>query len=157
VKPSFEALLEPICQEMDVELLAVKLHGSGSSRNTLRVTIDRAGGVSSIILESISRALSLQLDAHDIIANVYTLEVSSPGLDWPLTTEQDFRRYLGDFIHVHMQDGQTFQGECQAVDSAIVQLQDSKGKQHSLPIQSMMKAVRAINWKKKNKQKRVFS
>lgn len=157
MKPSFEALLEPICDEMDVELLAVKLHGSGSSHNTLRVTIDRRGGVSSVILESISRALALQLDAHDVIDPAYTLEVSSPGLSWPLETEKDFRRHMGELLQIHMQDGQTWQGICLAVDSESITLEGAKNKQHKLKIHLMQKAVRAIDWKKKNKEKRVLS
>ncbi|MDQ6962532.1 MAG: hypothetical protein Q9M28_08405 [Mariprofundaceae bacterium] len=157
MKPSFEELLKPICQEMGVDILAVKLHGSGSSRKTLRVTIDGVGGISSVVLESVSRALSLQLDAYDNVDDAYMLEVSSPGLNWPLETEDDFRRHMNELLQVNMEDGQSFTGECHEVNDGFISLQNVKGKSHQLAIESIVKAVRIVDWKKKNKEKKVFS
>lgn len=158
MKPSFEELLEPICQEMGIDVLAVKLHGSGSSRKTLRVTIDCAGGVSSVMLESVSRALSLQLDAYDTVDDAaYMLEVSSPGLNWPLETESDFRRHMNELLQVNTHDGRTLLGECQSVSDGMISMQDTKGKPHELAIEAIAKAVRVVDWKKKNKEKKVFS
>lgn len=66
----------------------------------LRVVIDK-DGVSLDECEQVSRALSAWLDENDIIpASSYQLEVSTPGFDRPLVTEQDFIRFTGKLIRL---------------------------------------------------------
>jgi len=81
------------------ELVDVKVTGFGG-RTVVKIIVDRPGG---ILLEEcalVSRQLSSLLDDADLIAHRYTLEVSSPGLDRPLVTENDFRRRIGEVIKV---------------------------------------------------------
>ena len=70
----------------------------------LRVQIDRPGpaataeeSVSVADCASVSRDLSAILDVDDVVAAAYTLEVSSPGLDRPLTRPDDYERFAGRF------------------------------------------------------------
>src|SRR6201989_1413481 len=84
----------------------------------LRVLIDRPGpGASaeeSVSVEDcahVSRDLSAILDVEDVVPGAYTLEVSSPGLDRPLTRPDDYRRFTGRRAKLVMReavDGQTF-------------------------------------------------
>ena len=94
MEEEIRVLLEPIARDFDVDVLDIKLSG-WQNRQRLRVTVDQAGGIGSDTLTRISRALSLQLDAADMISGRYELEVSSPGLNWSLETAADFRRHLG--------------------------------------------------------------
>ncbi|MDY0004502.1 MAG: ribosome maturation factor RimP, partial [Polyangia bacterium] len=65
-------------------------------RRVLRLFVDQEEtGATLEDCASISRRLSHVLDAEDLIQGAYVLEVSTPGLDRPLTREKDFRRFLG--------------------------------------------------------------
>ena len=81
-----------------VELVEVELKGGGKAR-TLKVTIDKPEGVTHEDCANVSRDLSTVLDVEDAVAGgSYLLEVSSPGLDRKLLTEEDYRRYAGSRV-----------------------------------------------------------
>jgi ribosome maturation factor RimP len=84
----------------DVEVLAVELKGEGAHR-LVRVVIDRKGGVPIDVCQRISQRLSRQLDAADPIGGRYTLEVTSPGVDWPLGDRDAFDRIEGREVLIH--------------------------------------------------------
>ena len=83
------------------ELIEAELSG-GRQHRTLRVYIDGPQGVSVDDCAAVSRQLSALLDVEDPIPGSYTLEVSSPGLDRPLVTPADFRRFQGAMIRVRL-------------------------------------------------------
>ncbi|BDG02032.1 ribosome maturation factor RimP [Anaeromyxobacter oryzae] len=93
------SLLEPILARDGFELVEVEwLRLAG--RWTLRVFIDKPGGVVIDDCQSVSRTIEPILDVEDFIEPAYDLEVSSPGLDRPLRKPQDFDRYAGQRAHV---------------------------------------------------------
>ena len=96
-------LLEPGVKALGFELVDVELAGS-HHHPTLRVYIDSAQGVVVDDCARVSRQLSALLDVEDPLPGHYTLEVSSPGLDRPLVTPEDFRRYVGETIKVKMHE-----------------------------------------------------
>ena len=61
----------------------------------VRLYVDKEGGIGLEDLQAVSEEVSAILDAEDPVSTPYTLEVSSPGLDRPLKTEADYRRFLG--------------------------------------------------------------
>ncbi len=95
-------LLEPGVVALGFELVDVEMAGRHHSP-TLRVYIDGPAGVNVDDCARVSRQLSALLDVEDPLPGQYTLEVSSPGLDRPLVTPQDFRRFIGETIKVKMQ------------------------------------------------------
>jgi ribosome maturation factor RimP len=93
------SVLGPILARDGYELVDVEwLRGGG--RWTLRVLIDRPGGVSIDDCQLVSRTIDPVLDVEDFIEPAYDLEVSSPGLDRPLRTPEHFERYKGQRVHV---------------------------------------------------------
>jgi ribosome maturation factor RimP len=93
----------------------------------LRVYIDKEGGVTIDDCEIVSREVEAVLDVEDPIPYSYVLEVSSPGLDRPLKSPKDFRRFSGEKVRVVTRDPierQTFfVGEIEsATDDNIVLL-----------------------------------
>jgi ribosome maturation factor RimP len=76
------------------ELVDAEIRKAGG-RQLVRLFVDRPGGIGLDDLQSVSEEVSAILDAEDPIAGSYTLEVSSPGLDRPLKTEADYRRFVG--------------------------------------------------------------
>jgi ribosome maturation factor RimP len=92
-------LLEPVLVRDGFELVDVEWLRAGS-RWTLRVFIDKPGGVLIDDCQSVSRTIEPILDVEDFIEPAYDLEVSSPGLDRPLRKAEDFERYKGQRAHV---------------------------------------------------------
>jgi ribosome maturation factor RimP len=76
------------------ELVDAEIRKAGG-RQLVRLYVDKPGGIGLDDLQSVSEEVSAILDAEDPIAGSYTLEVSSPGLDRPLKTEADYRRFVG--------------------------------------------------------------
>ncbi len=91
--------LEPVLARDGYELVDVEwVRGGG--RWTLRVLIDKPGGVNIDDCQLASRTVEPILDVEDFIEPAYDLEVSSPGLDRPLRKATDFERYAGQRVHV---------------------------------------------------------
>lgn len=93
-------LLAPILESMGLSLWEIEFQKHGP-KWLLRIYIDReAGGVTLGDCETVSRDLSAALDVEDFITHAYTLEVSSPGLDRPLTKPEHFVRFAGSTIRI---------------------------------------------------------
>jgi ribosome maturation factor RimP len=90
-----EALIVPSLDGMGYELVRVMLQGR--ERPTLQVMAERKDGLAMTVEDcaDISRSLSALFDVDDPIQGAYTLEVSSPGIDRPLTRRKDFERWAG--------------------------------------------------------------
>ena len=99
-----EPLIAEKCADMGFELFAARFFRAGS-RSILRIFIDRPNGITIEDCEHVSNALSLLLDVENFLnGRSYTLEVSSPGIDRPLTTERDFRRACGREVTVYLRE-----------------------------------------------------
>jgi len=88
-------LLDPVAEAVGYDIVRLRLMG-GDHRRTLQIMAERGDGV--MLVEdctALSRAVSDVLDAADPIKGDYTLEVSSPGVDRPLTRLKDFETYQG--------------------------------------------------------------
>jgi ribosome maturation factor RimP len=88
------AAAERVTASRDFELVDVEMLRA-QGRQIVRLYVDKQGGIGLQELQSVSEEVSAILDAEDPIASTYTLEVSSPGLDRPLKSEADYRRFLG--------------------------------------------------------------
>jgi len=145
-------LLAPIAAELGVDILKVSV-GGGHHQQLLRVVVDATGGVPFDSIERISRALSLQMDAEDLIQGRYRLEVTSPGLDWPLESEADFRRHKGEMLKVTFTDGSTLTGENFGPDEGGLRLGLEKGGEKLIVLGDVARIVRSIDWKRANSTK----
>ena len=79
------------------ELVQLKLSGRSGAR-TLTVLIDKPGGVTADDCRYLAKRLSVLLDALDPLEGRYTLMVSSPGINRPLTRDEDFQRFAGENV-----------------------------------------------------------
>ncbi|MEE9427685.1 MAG: ribosome maturation factor RimP [Paracoccaceae bacterium] len=87
-------IIQPVIEDMGFELVRVRL--MGKKYTTVQVMAERpTGGIEVDECASISTALSAVLDVEDPIEDEYTLEVSSPGIDRPLTRLKDFDSWQG--------------------------------------------------------------
>jgi ribosome maturation factor RimP len=91
-------LLEPVIHALGMDLESVRVTAAGR-RRLLRVIVDADGGVSLDDIAFASRELSARLDGASIMGEMpYTLEVSSPGVDRPLTEARHWRRATGRMV-----------------------------------------------------------
>jgi ribosome maturation factor RimP len=93
-------LLEPVVHALGLDLESVRVTAAGR-RRLLRVIVDGDGGVSLDTIALASRELSARLDSSTDMGELpYTLEVSSPGVDRPLTEPRHWRRATGRLVVV---------------------------------------------------------
>jgi ribosome maturation factor RimP len=117
-------LIEKCVTELGLDVDAVELRGSGPKR-LLRVVVDRDGGVPLDVITETSRELSRELDRSDVMgATAYTLEVTSRGVDRPLTLARHWRRNVGRLVLVTTTEGERVRGRIAEVSSDHVQLED---------------------------------
>jgi ribosome maturation factor RimP len=93
-------VIQPVLAAMEIDLEAVKLSSAGR-RIVLRIVVDTDGGLSLDDIAEVSREVSAKLDAKNVMGeDPYTLEVTSPGVDRPLTQPRHWRRAAGRLVIV---------------------------------------------------------
>jgi ribosome maturation factor RimP len=97
---------EPVLARLGLELVDAELVGSGRAR-TLRLAVDRPGGVDLEALAQASAPVSAALDETAAVSGPYNLEVSSPGLERPLRRPSEFSRFLGTTITLKSHEPQS--------------------------------------------------
>lgn len=137
-------LAEPIALEAGLELVDVE-HRRERRGAVLRLLMDKPGGVSLDELAAVSRQLSDVLDVHEgTVAGSYTLEVSSPGINRPLTRPAHFEAYLGKRVHVRTRvplgERHSFRGVLESVSPSDVVITHDDGTSHVIPFEVIARA-----------------
>lgn len=119
-------LIAPTVEALGLELWGIELQQQGKY-SLLRIYIEnREDGVGIEDCEKVSRQVSALLDVEDPISGEYTLEVSSPGMDRPLFTAEQFGLYVGETVNVRlrtaMQGRRKFKGVIERVNEGVVDL-----------------------------------
>ena len=114
-------LLRPVVDEAGLDLEDLLITPAGR-RRLVRVVVDKDGGVALHDVADASRAISAALDAAEPFgAAPYTLEVTSPGIDRPLTAPRHWRRNVGRLVRVELGDGTSPTGRIEATgDDGVV-------------------------------------
>ena len=113
LKDKIWQLAEPVVASEGMELIhveCIKMH----SRWVFRLFLDKVGGITLNDCTTVSNQLGDVLDVHDLSRGPYTLEVSSPGLDRPLSRDCDFEKFRGAKVkiktHIKIDGIKNFQG-----------------------------------------------
>jgi ribosome maturation factor RimP len=110
-------VIRPVVAEAGMDLESVRVTAAGR-RRLLRVVVDSDRGVSLDDAAVISRALSAALDSVAVMGDFpYTLEVSSPGVDRPLTDPRHWRRAAGRLVKVTVADSGAISGRVVSADT----------------------------------------
>jgi ribosome maturation factor RimP len=132
------ALIEPEVKALGFDLVRVKLFGSGDE-HTLQIMAERPETKQLVIQDcaAISRRLSDVLDDADPIEEAYRLEVSSPGIDRPLTRLHDFLEWAGHEAKIAttetVEGRKSFRGILKGVEGEEIQFQDNKAGDVAIP------------------------
>ena len=134
--------------DLGLDLEAVELTPAGS-RRVLRVAVDKDGGVTMDDVADATRAVSAALDDGDVMGErPYTLEVTSRGVDRPLTLPRHWRRNAGRLVKVTLADGERLTGRVTAADDDGAVL-DVAGAERRVDYSSVAKALVQVEFNRR--------
>ncbi len=120
-----EAFLNSLLPSIGLELFDIQFRREGHGW-VLRVLVDGPDGVNLDHCTSVSRELSNYMDVEDVIDHEYHLEVSSPGLERPLRSIEDFSRFKGKNTKVKLSEGidgkKVFEGTIEEVEENTINI-----------------------------------
>ncbi|MEJ2042012.1 MAG: ribosome maturation factor RimP [Reinekea sp.] len=135
-------MIEPVVTGMGFILWGVEYLPSGKF-STLRIYIDHEDGIHVDQCADVSRQVSAVLDVEDPISTNYTLEVSSPGMDRPLFTLEQYAAYLGEWVDIKLryafEGRRKFKGVLTGIEDGDVIIQVDN-EEFLLPVESIDKA-----------------
>lgn len=139
-------LIEPLVEAEGMELVEVECLRM-KSRWLVRIYIDKEEGVTLDDCAEISHLAGDVLDVHNIPRGPYVLEVSSPGLDRPLTRDKDFLTYRGSAVEIRLSEPfkgrKNFRGRLIDYidgDTGKVLVVDAGGALYHIPRKSVLRA-----------------
>ncbi|MBL4907853.1 MAG: ribosome maturation factor RimP [Sneathiella sp.] len=137
------ALITPSIESMGYEIVRVSF--TGGDRQVLQIMAEREDGTMTIEgCQEISRTVSALMDVEDPIVEAYELEVSSPGIDRPLTREKDFDRWTGFEVKIELGeavDGQRrYRGKLLGIKEGNISLLADSNEEFKLPFADIRKA-----------------
>jgi len=137
-------MIEPSLAAMGCEVVRVQI--SGGQRPTLQIMIERIDGREITVDDCAdsSRAISALLDVEDPLPGAYELEVSSPGIDRPLTRPKDFERFAGHLARIEtrrpIEGRKRFQGRLVGRSGEEIVVALTEGGEAHLPMTEIVKA-----------------
>ncbi|MFQ3228658.1 ribosome maturation factor RimP [Reinekea sp.] len=135
------ALVEPVVVGMGFSLWGIEFVRSGKY-TTLRIYIDHEDGIGVDHCADVSRQVSAVMDVEDPISTEYTLEVSSPGMDRPLFTLEQYGAFVGEWVEVKLryafEGRRKFKGVIIGIEEGDV-IVAADGEEFLLPIESIDK------------------
>lgn len=145
-----EAVAVPVLDRHDCQMVQATFRRERAGR-VLRLLVERRGtdpdqgsGVDHTLCAEISRDLGAVIDVEDLIKGAYTMEVSSAGLERPLTKLEDYNRFVGRTAAITTADAiagrRRFKGVLKGIDAGVVVLRASDGKSVTIPADSIKKA-----------------
>lgn len=125
LEQKLEDLVLGSIEALGFELVGIECQRAGRFL-TVRLYIDKEGGVTIDDCSDVSRQVSAIFDVEDPITDKYNLEVSSPGLDRPLFTVAHYERFIGRdvviYLRIPMLDRRKWQGKINAVEGDFISL-----------------------------------
>ena len=116
---TLQNLVEPVVTSMGYDFVGLEVH-SQPQGSLLRVYIDKDDGITADDCQRVSHQISGVFEVEEPISGNYTLEISSPGLDRPLFTEEHFKRFAGNDVKIRVgspvEGRRKFTGMLQGVD-----------------------------------------
>src|SRR5690606_20465413 len=137
-------VIEPEAEALGFELVRVKLSGQGDERTLQVMAEDPATG--QLVVDqcmALSRRISDRIDAieeggEELVHGAYNLEVSSPGIDRPLTRAKDYANWAGHDVNVSLREPvgehRKLRGELIGIEDGVVAIEDRKAGRIEVPL-----------------------
>jgi ribosome maturation factor RimP len=134
---------------LDLDLEAVEVTPAGKKR-VLRVAVDKDGGVTLDDIAEAARAVSREMDDDELMGDqAYTLEVTSRGVDRPLTEPRHWRRNRDRLVTVALRDGTQLSGRISDSDQTFATL-DVSGQPRRVSYDEVAKALVQVEFNRKS-------
>jgi ribosome maturation factor RimP len=144
-----ESLVSDPLGDLGLDVEAVELTPAGK-RRVLRIAVDKDGGVTLDDVAAATRAINAAVDESDVMGEQpYTLEVTSRGVDRPLTLPRHWRRNRSRLVRVTLADGSALTGRIADSDEERVTL-DVDGTPREVPLADVRKALVQIEFNRKD-------
>jgi ribosome maturation factor RimP len=126
-----------------------------SGKTLLGILIDSDAGVTIQACAKLSRAVSEELEAKEMMPEAYVLEVSSPGIDYPLSSKRQFQKNINRELKITLESGEEVTGKLLEVGNNGVKLsvkKKEKGKKAAeeeieVPFEKMKKSIVQVSFK----------
>ena len=144
-----QTVAAPLLITRGIELVELTYRPQGR-QHMLQLLVQTPAGITLEQCAELNRALSHELDAAGLLEEPYLLEVASPGLDRPLTTQRDFKRAAGRLITAELQE--PFSGQRQVVgrvvsaEASTVTLEIARWGTVTLPLANIARATMKLRW-----------
>ena len=125
-----------------------------ADKTKILILVDADQGMTIAACASLSRALSGELETNELLEEAYTLEVSSPGLDYPLTEKRQYLKNIGRTLKVFLLSGEEVSGKLKEVEEQGIKLvvtKKEKGKksveeEHSFAFNELKKSIVQVSF-----------
>ena len=134
-----QEMVAPIALELALDVESVEIRKTGNQK-IVKVILDKDGGISLEEIAAATREISVKLDELAELASSFTLEVTSPGVDRPLTAPKHWRRNLGRLVRVELISGGSLDGRITVVTEEQITLQ-VKQQQRMISLTEIKRAV----------------
>ncbi len=154
LKHTIEEIVEKHLPDENHFIVEVKMTEK-SGKTLLNLLIDSDQGVTIQTCARISRLVSEELEAKEIMPEAYTIEVSSPGLDYPLSSKRQYSKNIGRELKVNLSADKEVVGKLLEVDDAGIKMlvkRKEKGKKATeeeltIPFEEVKKSVVQVSFK----------
>jgi ribosome maturation factor RimP len=145
-----QAIADRVALSEGMEIVEIEFLGGGKHR-TLRIYIDKPGGVSHADCELISQQVGTILDVEDVIpGDSYTLEVSSPGVERKLLKPRDYERFAGQkakiVLNEPVENRKHWEGTLRGLEGDVIKLEPSEGQFIQIPLHQVRRANLKFEW-----------
>lgn len=120
----------------------------------VKILLDGDEGVNIDDCADLSRAVSNEIEEKELIETAYTMEVSSPGIDYPLSSVRQYKKNIGRKLKIQLTDDKELKGELKHVADDVITIATSKGKgknkekeEVEIPLSNIKKTIVQISFK----------
>ncbi len=144
MKQTIEEIVEKHLPDDTHFVVDVQVQEKGS-KSQVKILIDSDSGLKIDTCAKVSRLVAEEIEAKELFAEAYILEVSSPGVDFPLSSRRQYAKNVGRTLRVFLEDGKELEGELLSVGNADIQVKtQTKGKGKKVTEQEMQVALDQI-------------
>jgi ribosome maturation factor RimP len=154
LKSTLEEIVSKHLPDETYYLVDVQLVEKGP-KSQLTILIDADQGVSIEACAKVSRQISEEIEAKELLSEAYILEVSSPGLDFPLSSKRQYVKNLGRKIKLTLTDGKELEGQLQEVGNAEVKIlckikekgKKAEDREITIPLEQIKKSIVLVSFR----------
>ncbi len=154
LKRSIEELVEKHLPDENHFVVEVGISDKGGKK-LISILVDSDSGVTIRTCSKISRAVSEEIEAKELMPDAYILEVSSPGVDFPLNSKRQFQKNIGRSLKITLNEGTELQGKLLDVSDAGLKVEVTKKGQGKkvmeeeihVPFENMKKSIVQVSFK----------